>query len=97
MDALYLPLALAYLPVLLYQMIVLKKNRRGWGERLGFIRPREGSRPCIWIHAVSLGEVNATLSLVAEIEKRLPDHDIVISTTTDTGSRTITRCRRSRI
>ncbi len=39
----------------------------------------------MWIHAVSLGEVNATHSLVAEIEKRLPDHDIAISATTDTG------------
>ena len=85
MDVLYVPLALAYLPVLLYQMLVLKKNRRGWGERLGFVPRRQDRRPCIWIHAVSLGEINATPSLVSEIEKRLPGHDIVISTTTDTG------------
>jgi 3-deoxy-D-manno-octulosonic-acid transferase len=85
MDLLYVPLALAYLPVLLYQMLVLKKNRRGWGERLGFVPRRQDRRPCIWIHAVSLGEINATPSLVSEIEKRLPGYDIVISTTTDTG------------
>ncbi len=84
-DLLYLPLAAAYLPILLYQMIALKKNRRGWGERFGFIRPRVSKRPCVWIHAVSLGEVNATRSLVAEIERRLPAYEIAISTTTDTG------------
>jgi 3-deoxy-D-manno-octulosonic-acid transferase len=85
LDLAYIPLAIAYLPVLLYQMIVLKKNRHGWGERFGFVRRRVSPRPCIWIHAVSLGEVNATKSLVGEIEKRLPAYDIVISATTDTG------------
>lgn len=85
LDLAYIPLALLYLPILLYQMIVLKKNRRGWGQRFGFVRPRVSNRPCVWIHAVSLGEVNATKSLVAQIEQRLPEYDIVISATTDTG------------
>jgi len=85
LDLLYLPLAVGYLPFLLYQMIALKKNRRGWAERFGAVAPRMGERPCVWVHAVSLGEVNATRSLVDEIARRLPDHEIVISTTTDTG------------
>ena len=85
LDLLYVPLALLYLPVLLYQMIALGKNRRGWRERLGFIRPRADRRPCVWIHAVSLGEVNAARRLVDEIERRLPDHEVVLSATTDTG------------
>lgn len=85
LDLLYGPLALLYLPVLLYQMIALGKNRRGWGQRLGFIPHRADRRPCVWIHAVSLGEVNATRRLVAEIEQRLPNHEVVLSATTDTG------------
>ena len=85
MDLLYIPLALLYLPVLAYQAIALKKNRHGWGQRFGFIQRRLSRQPCIWIHAVSLGEVNATRSLVDEIERRLPDCEIVISATTDTG------------
>lgn len=85
LDCIYIPVALLYLPLLLYQMLVLKKNRRGWKERLGSIPRRAGDRPCIWIHAVSLGEVNATKSLVTEIANRLPDCEIVISATTDTG------------
>ncbi|MFQ5422626.1 MAG: 3-deoxy-D-manno-octulosonic acid transferase [Phycisphaerae bacterium] len=81
----YIPAAIACLPLLLYQIIVQKKNRHGWRDRFGFIRRRAARKPCIWIHAVSLGEVNATRSLVAEIERRLPAYDIVISATTDTG------------
>ena len=84
-DLIYLPLALLYLPILLYQMIVLKKNRRGWRERFGGVPVREGDRRCIWIHGVSLGEVNATPTLIAELKRRLPDVDVVISSTTDTG------------
>ncbi len=84
-DLLYIPLAVLYLPFLLYQMLVLKKNRRGWGQRFGFIRRRCDRRPCVWIHAVSLGEVNAARGLVRQIESRLPSYDIVLSATTDTG------------
>lgn len=97
LDLLYVPLAVLYLPFLLYQIIVLKKNRRGWGQRFGFVRGRVGNRPCVWIHAVSLGEVNATKSLVAQIEQRLPEYDIVISTTTDTGFAAAVKQYRPRI
>jgi 3-deoxy-D-manno-octulosonic-acid transferase len=85
LDLLYLPLAIAYLPFLVYQMIALKKNRRGWAERFGAVAVRSSDRPCVWVHAVSLGEVNATRSLVEEISRRLPDYEIALSTTTDTG------------
>ena len=84
-NLLYGLAAVAYIPLLLYQMLVHKKNRRGWREKFGFVKRRVGRKPCVWIHAVSLGEVNATRSLVAEIERRLPAHEIVISATTDTG------------
>ena len=42
-------------------------------------------KKCIWLHAVSVGEVNATKTIVRELQNRLPDFTIVISTTTDTG------------
>lgn len=85
LNLLYVFAAIAYLPIILYQMLVQKKNRRGWRERFGYVKRRVGRKPCVWIHAVSLGEVNATRSLVAEIERRLPAFEIVISATTDTG------------
>ncbi len=85
LNLVYFLAAGAYLPFLLYQMIVLKKNRRGWGQRLGGIPWRVGRPRCIWVHAVSLGEVNATRALVSEIESRFPDFVVAISATTDTG------------
>ncbi len=85
MDLLYLPAALLYLPVLLYQMLVQKKNRRGWLQRFGRVERRELNRPCVWIHAVSLGEINAARPFVEQIVRRLPSHDVAISATTDTG------------
>ncbi len=85
LNLLYFPAALLYLPLLVYQMVVLKKNRRGWRERFGGIARRLRDGPCVWIHAVSLGEVNATQRLVAEIESRLKGCEVVISATTDTG------------
>lgn len=85
LNVLYFFAAIAYTPILIYQMVVLKKNRHGWRERLGGVPFRASEGPCIWIHAVSLGEVNATKSLVREIEATLPEFDIVISATTDTG------------
>ncbi len=84
-DLLYVLAGLAYLPIAIYNAVVLGKNRRGWRERFGFVRTFDRAKPRIWIHAVSLGEVNATPRLVEQLEQRLPDHEIVVSTTTDTG------------
>jgi len=85
LDLAYAIAAIFYLPLLLHQMLVLKKNRRGWRQRLGGVPARTGSRPCIWVHAVSLGEVNATRGLVAQIRQRWPDSEVFVSATTDTG------------
>lgn len=74
-----------YSPVIIYRMAAHKRYRGGWAQRLGKITRREPNKPCIWIHAVSVGEVNATRTLVDSLATALPDHEIVISSTTDTG------------
>ncbi|MFH0980128.1 MAG: 3-deoxy-D-manno-octulosonic acid transferase [Planctomycetota bacterium] len=81
----YLAAGVLYLPMLLYQMVVQKKNRRGWRERFGHLPlpPTTGRR--IWIHAVSLGEVNCTPALVRALTAAVPEAEVVVSTTTDTG------------
>lgn len=81
----YLFAALLYAPVLLYQMVFLGKNRHGWRERFGHVVERSSGRQCVWIHAVSVGEVNATRALVQQIRNTSSDVEIVISSTTDTG------------
>ncbi|MHC4698071.1 MAG: glycosyltransferase N-terminal domain-containing protein, partial [Planctomycetota bacterium] len=63
-DFVYLLAGLAYLPIALYQMLIVGKNRRGWAERFGGVRTFDHARPRIWVHAVSLGEINCTPRLV---------------------------------
>jgi len=41
---------------------------------------------CIWIHAVSVGEVLVVVDLIERVKKIFPDHKIVCSTVTKTGN-----------
>lgn len=42
---------------------------------------------CIWLHAVSLGEIRAAAVLIEALKQRWPDVPLVVSTTTETGAR----------
>ena len=84
-DMLYVIAALVYLPYAVFEAVARGKNRTGWAHRFGRVPRRDPSRRRIWIHAVSLGEVNATPRMVEALTAALPDWDIVVSTTTDTG------------
>ena len=84
-DFAYLFAALAVSPMILYRMIRQNRYRIGWGNRLGRIRRKNPDKKCIWIHAVSVGEVNATRTIIDELRNKFPDFEIVVSTTTDTG------------
>lgn len=85
LDLVYLLAAAAYVPILLYQRFVHGKRRGGWREKLGRLPPRPHAAPCIWVHAVSLGEANAARTLIQALREELPDRPVVVSTTTDTG------------
>lgn len=64
--------------------------RQRWKERLGILSfsiPPDG----IWLHAVSLGEVNAAQPIVQEIQKKFPHLPLLITTTTATGSAQVKR------
>jgi 3-deoxy-D-manno-octulosonic-acid transferase len=65
------------------------KYREGLCERLGRVPSRlQGhSKPAIWIHAVSVGEVLAVSELVGELRQRFPLYRVVLSTTTATGQK----------
>ena len=43
------------------------------------------NRHVLWMHAVSVGEVNVCTQLIAALEPRLPNLKIIVSTTTTTG------------
>lgn len=40
---------------------------------------------CIWLHAVSVGEVNLLAPIIERLQQRLPNVELVVSTTTETG------------
>ncbi|MHC4789622.1 MAG: 3-deoxy-D-manno-octulosonic acid transferase, partial [Planctomycetota bacterium] len=84
-DALYLAGLVATSPIWLYRMIRHGRYRSDVGQRLGAVPVRYGLQPAIWIHGVSLGEVNAARGLVTELHSQLPDFRVMVSTTTDTG------------
>ena len=85
LDLLYLLAGLAYSPVVVYRAVRHKRYRTGWDQRFGKITRRSPTKKCIWLHAVSVGEVNAAKTIVKELKNKFGDFEIVISTTTDTG------------
>ena len=54
-------------------------------ERMGCDNGRADPAPAIMIHAVSLGEINATRAMVTLIREACPSHRIAITCTTQTG------------
>jgi 3-deoxy-D-manno-octulosonic-acid transferase len=86
LDAIYLTLITLLAPVLVVRSWLTGKHREGWGEKLlGRAPLRIGDRPCLWFHAVSVGEVLLLKPLLAELARRRPGWDVVLSTTTTTG------------
>ena len=85
LDLLYLLAAIAYSPVIIYRAVRHKRYRTGWDQRFGKISRRSPNKKCIWLHAVSVGEVNAAKTIIKQLENKFSDSEIVISTTTDTG------------
>jgi 3-deoxy-D-manno-octulosonic-acid transferase len=59
--------------------------RRRMLERFGYVKRLSG-KPVIWVHAVSMGEVIAAEPLVNALLERYPDHQILVTTITPTGS-----------
>ena len=55
------------------------------GQRLGFItpQPEPGS---LWLHAVSVGEVQAAAGLIRALKQRVPGVPVVVTTVTPTGA-----------
>ncbi len=77
------------LPYWLYKMMRHGKYRAGLAARLGRVPSHligaADSRPVIWVHAVSLGEVLAIGGLVEQMRRSFPCFRVLVSTTTNTG------------
>ena len=58
---------------------------RRWPERFGFFDP-PGFSGSLWVHAVSVGEVNAAEPLIKALRRDYPNAPLVITTITPTGT-----------
>ena len=76
-----------FLPYIGYWLVRGITNRsylQRIGERLGIGYPR--LERCIWIHAVSVGEVVAAVPLIRALGRRFPDRPLLVTTVTPTGA-----------
>lgn len=92
MRYLYSALFYILLPFLLVRMLLRSRRapayRQRLAERFGLFEadPAAAGAPVIWVHAVSLGETLAAAPLIEALLERWPDHRLVVTTTTPTGS-----------
>jgi 3-deoxy-D-manno-octulosonic-acid transferase len=86
LNLIYATLLAACSPLLFFRSMKTGKYREGWGEKfLGRAPHRIGDRPCVWFHAVSVGEVLLLKPILEELTRRRPGWETVISTSTRTG------------
>ena len=84
-NFLYLLFFLIASPWILWR-ITQGKNRRGWLHKfLGLVPRRTQNGTCVWMHAVSVGEVNLLQPVIDELLAKEPSLQIAISTSTETG------------
>ncbi|HEX5352789.1 MAG TPA: lipid IV(A) 3-deoxy-D-manno-octulosonic acid transferase [Rhodanobacteraceae bacterium] len=76
-------------PVIVWRLTARGFRYRGyfqrWRERFGRF-PDPGLQESIWVHAVSVGEVNAALPLIEALRRRYAPRPMVVTTVTPTGS-----------
>ncbi len=86
LNAAYLAVLLLASPWLLWSAWRHGKYREGFAEKLlGRVPVRTSQRACVWLHAVSVGEVNLLATTLKQISGCRPDWDVAISTTTKAG------------
>src|SRR5271163_4279219 len=86
LNFIYSALLVVFSPLICYRWLRAGKYRDGWSEKFRGKAPlRIGDQPCLWFHAVSVGEVLLLRPLVREMARRRPNWQVVISTTTSSG------------
>lgn len=82
----YVALLIAVSPWLVFRAFVRRKYLPGWREKLwGAVPLRNSPSPCLWLHAVSVGEVLQLQPVLEGLIPQLPGYEFVISTTTLTA------------
>lgn len=77
------------LPLLVLRLYWRGRKETGYrqniSERFGLVKPRSGNAPCIWLHAVSVGEHVAASPLIKRLRKMHPEWQWQITVTTAAG------------
>jgi len=88
---LYSLLGYLLLPVMVFRLVIkgikTPPYRQRISERLGFIS--KIPVPIIWVHCVSVGEFRAAIVLIDALIINHPDHRVLVTTTTPTGSQAV--------
>lgn len=86
LDLIYLLALTLLIPWLVWRAVRTGRYREGFAEKLfGRVPRRIGDRPCVWFHAVSVGEVRLLRPVLDELARRRPDWEVFLSTTTAAG------------
>jgi 3-deoxy-D-manno-octulosonic-acid transferase len=86
LNVVYLAVIAVCSPLIVWQSLRTGKYREGFREKLlGLVPRREGNATCVWVHAVSVGEVNLISVLLRELRVAHSDWQFVVSTTSRTG------------
>ncbi len=89
MRLLYTTLFTLLLPLVILRLywrgVKAPAYRQRWLERLGWYseKPELGA---VWVHAVSVGEVEAAIPLINNLLEQYPQQPVLVTTTTPTGS-----------
>ena len=87
------------LPFALLRILLKDTKSSSWARKLknqlGYVPKISGK--VIWFHCVSVGEFNAAKPLIDKIFLKFPLHQIVITTTTITGSEAVENHYKSRV
>ena len=81
-------LIILFSPLIIIALIIKPKFRAGFFQKSGVYKKisKNFNQKNIWIHAVSVGEVNAVSNFVKKLRKKYPNDNIILSTVTKTGN-----------
>ena len=87
LNIIYATLLTMLSPVIVWRMVRHGRYRRGLSEKLlGRLSVENTTRPVVWFHAVSVGEIVQLQKVVAEFRSRTHDAcRVIVTTSTDTG------------
>jgi len=86
LDAVYTLALIGASPWLLWQRWRYGKYRRGMEQKLiGSLPPRREPGPCLWLHAVSVGEVLLLRPFLAQFRLQYPHWQVYLTVGTESG------------